>query len=122
MNADLLRAIILKVAFKPEPLRRAQACLLYVALTGETFSADCIPGEIRGEDTKLSGCAVASLATMGLIARVGRQASPAKSRNGAWVNTWQLAAGKRKAARTWLTRNGFDATLETKEPNQRMLL
>lgn len=111
MNAQLLRAIILKVAFKPEPLRRAQAALLYVALEGDTFTADVLPGEIVVGDIYLSGCAVASLATMKLIERVGRVPSPSPTRKAAWVNQWRLGTGKRETAKTWLERNGFDATL-----------
>ena len=106
-NPDLLRAIVLKVSFKPEALRRAQAALLYVALAGVEFTADCLPAEVVGEDTTLAGCAVGSLATMRLIARTGRCKSPAKSRNGAWVNVWALAAFKRATVLTWLKRNGF---------------
>lgn len=107
ITPEFLRAIILKTAFKPEPLRRAQAALLYVALEGETFTADLLPGEIVGDDTKLAGCAVGSLATMDLIQRVDRVKSPAKSRNGAWVNRWRLAEGRMATAKTWLTRHGF---------------
>jgi len=107
MTANFLRAVLLKVAFKPEPLRRAQAALLYVALSGETFTADVLPGEISGDDTTLAGCAVGSLATMRLLARQGRVKSPAKSRNGAWVNLWSMADGKRETVKTWLKRNGF---------------
>lgn len=107
MNPELLRAIILKVAFKPEPLRRAQAALLYVALEGSCFTADVLPSEIVGDDTRLAGCATGALATLGLIDRVDRVKSPSKSRNGAWVNRWRLSDAKREAAMTWLSRQGF---------------
>lgn len=107
INPDLLRAIVLKVSFKPEALRRAQAALLYVALSGNEFTADCLPGEIVGEDTTLAGCAVGSLATMKLIERCGRCKSPSPTRNGAWVNIWKLASFKKATAETWLKRNGF---------------
>lgn len=107
LNPDLLRAIVLKVSFKPEALRRAQAALLYVALTGQEFTADVLPGEIVGQDTTLAGCAVGALATMKLIERVGRVKSPAKSRNGCYVNVWRLAAGRLEVVQTWLERQGF---------------
>jgi len=107
MNADFFRGVCLKVAFKPEALRRAQAALIYTALAGETFTADVLPGEIVGEDTTLAGCAVGSLATMRLLERVDRVKSPSKSRNGAWVNRWRLAVGRVETARTWLRRHGF---------------
>lgn len=108
-NPDLLRAITLKVAFKPEPLRRAQAAILYVGLEGCEFTADCLPGEIVAGDTTISGCAVGALATMRLIERTGRCKSPAKSRNGAWVNTWRVEPSKRSTVLTWLERNQFPA-------------
>jgi hypothetical protein len=116
MNEDFLRAVLLKVAFKPEPLKRAQAALIYVALRGLPFTADVLPKEITGDDTKLAGCATGSLATMGLIQSVGRVKSPAESRNGAWVNQWALCGDKRATAKIWLSRNGFDVN-EVAEKN-----
>ncbi len=109
MDESFFRGICLKVAFKPEKLRRAQAALIYVALTGETFTADCLPGEITENDNTVSGCAVGALATIGVLQRVCRCKSPSKSRNGAWVNSWKLAEGQGFKARLWLTRNGFPA-------------
>ena len=111
MNADFARAIILKVAFKPEPLRRAQAALLYIALSGEAFTADVLPKEIVGDDPKLPGCAVGTLATMELIQSIAIVNSPSKSRHGGLVRRWRLAPDKRTTALTWLKRNGFDTTV-----------
>lgn len=116
MNADFLRAIILKVAFKPEPLRRAQAALLYVALEGQDFTADVLPGEIVGDDTKLAGCATGALASMKLIRCVGRVRSPSPTRNGAKVNQWRIEESKRSTIKTWLLRNGFD--VENAQPQE----
>lgn len=121
MNADFLRAVILKVAFKPEPLRRAQAALIYVGLTGEQFTADVLPQEVIQGDTRLAGCATGSLATIGILERSGRCKSPAKSRNGAWVNVWRLPVSKYKTAKTWLARNGFDATIQPLTMKQKEL-
>ncbi len=101
-----MRGILLKVAFKPEPLRRAQAALLYVGLAGDEFTADCLPGEIATDNTT-AGCAVGALATLRLIERTGRCKSPAPSRHSAWVNVWRLPAGRAETARTWLQRHGF---------------
>ncbi|MEK7781963.1 MAG: hypothetical protein AAB370_10735 [Verrucomicrobiota bacterium] len=111
MNPDFARAIVLKVAFKPEPLRRAQAALLYVAMTGQSFTADCLPGEIVAGDTKLPGLAVGTLARIGLIQSLGFTRSPSLTRHGSWVQRWRLADGKDSTAKTWLKRNGFDATV-----------
>ena len=112
MNDSFLRAVILKVAFNPEPLRKVQAALLYVALTGETFTADILPGELINGDTRLAGCATGALATMRLIERVGRVKSPAKSRNGCWVNSWRIASGRIETVKVWLKRNGFELPSE----------
>ena len=114
LSPAFFRGALLKVGFKPEPLRRAQAFLLYVALElpPHEFTADVLPKEIHGEgeeDPTLAGIAVGSLATMGLIERCGRCKSPSPARNGAWVNIWRLATCKRSAVCTWLERNGFQA-------------
>jgi hypothetical protein len=118
MNPDFARAIIFKTAFHLEPLRRAQAALIYVALAQDTFTADALPGEIVGGDTKLPGLATGSLASLRLIESVCIVKSPAKSRHGGLVRRWRLAQGKRSTALTWLKRNGFDGnTPGEKQPD-----
>lgn len=113
MDVSLLRAMVLKVAFHPEPLRRCQAMIVYAALTGTEFTADqCLPKEVTGDDTKISGIAFGSLATMKLITWVGRKKAGSASRNGAFTNIWTLAEGKRSTALTWLDRNGFPRPCE----------
>jgi len=111
MNADFLRAVVLKVAFKPEALRRAQAGYLFIALAGQSFTGDCLPAEITGDDPSLPGVAVRGLARIGLIQSLGFTRSPSKTRHGSWVQRWRLGDGKESTARTWLKRNGFDATV-----------
>jgi len=116
INESFWQGILLKLSFKPEKVRRTQAALIYVALTGETFTADTVPKEIRDDNTT-SGCAVKTLAGgrngLGLLEFVGWVTSPAKSRHGAPVKSWRLAQGKRELALTWLKRNGFDLPPET---------
>ncbi len=107
ISETFLRGILLKVAFKPEPLRKAQAMLLYVALTGEEFTGDVITRDVSGEDIHLSGCAVATLSKLHLIQYVRRMKSPSKSRNGAFTNVWRLGDGKANLAKEWLKRNSF---------------
>lgn len=109
-----LSAIVLKVAFHPEVVRRAQAAIIYAALAGGAFTADeVLPKDIVGDDTTISGIAVGSLCSMKLLMRVGRCKSPAESRNGAWTNKWMLAYGRGATARTWLTRNNFPLPVPT---------
>lgn len=113
INNELMRAIVLKVAYKPDAMVKAQAALLYVALAGEVFTADVIPMELRaGGDTTTPGAAVSSLSDthkhgLGLITCVGRGKSPAASRNGAWVNRWRLRDGRRRSAVAWLEAHGL---------------
>ncbi len=114
-DESFARAIILKVSFHPEPLRRAQAAIIYKALEATEFTADeVLVGELTNGDTKISGICVGSLASMGLIERAisgdnpqGRCKSPSPTRNGAWVNIWRLAPGKYETAKTFLVRNKF---------------
>jgi hypothetical protein len=109
-SLDFLRAVVLKTAFCPVPLRKCQAALLYYALRqpAQDFTADAaLPGELVGDDTHIAGIAVGSLAGMGLLERAGRCKSPAPSRNGCWVNLWHI--GQRAKALTWLERNQFPA-------------
>jgi hypothetical protein len=110
MNPDFLRAVVLKTTFKPEPLRRAQAALLYVGLSGVSFTADVLPGEIVGDDITLPGLAVGTLARIRLIQSCGFTRSPSATRHGSWVQRWRLAEGKATTAMTWLKRNGFETT------------
>ena len=65
INPALMRAILLKIAFKPELMKRTEAAVLYVALAGQTFTADVIPGELR-EDNTTPGAVISLLARLGL--------------------------------------------------------
>lgn len=108
LDVSFLRATLLKVAFHPDLLRRCQALILYAALTESAFTADeCLPKDVTGDDTKISGIAFGSLASMKLIAWVDRRKAGSASRNGAFTNVWGLADGKRATALTWLDRNKF---------------
>lgn len=120
MNAAFARAILLKVGFKPEALKRAQGFFIYAALAGHTFTGDILPAEIATDNTT-AGCAVGALRTQKLIEFVGRVKSPSRSRNGAWTNVWQLAPGRRAAAQLWLERNGFPA-IETRAVQQTLAI
>jgi hypothetical protein len=106
MNEDFIRGILHKIGFKPQKMKRAQAFLLYAALTGETFTADCLPDEMRTDNTT-AGCAVRALEILGLIECCGRRRSTAKSRHGAEVRMWRLVEEKRSTARAWLEKNQF---------------
>ena len=119
LDPSLARAIVLKTMFHPQPLRRCQAAIIYAALLGGDFTADeVLCGELTNGDTKISGLAIASLASARLIQCVGRCKSPAASRNGARVNIWRIAISKYNTALTWLERNG----LPNPEPRQLELL
>ena len=111
INHQFWHGILLKLSFKPEKVKRTQAALIYLALTGKDFTADEVPKTIADDNTT-AGCAVRTLAGgrcgLGLLQCVGRIPSPSKARHGAEVKQWRLAPGKRALALTWLERNGFD--------------
>jgi hypothetical protein len=106
LDPSFARAIVLKVAFHPEPLRRCQAAILYRALQGTEFTADeVLVGELIGDDTKISGISVGALVGLGLIQCVGRRKAASPSRNGCKTNVWVIS--KPSTALTWLSRNNF---------------
>ncbi len=111
-NANLARAILLKVSFRPQAMFKTQAFLIYTALAGQEFTADIIPKELRLKpdgttDCTTQGAAVSMLRTAGLLEMTGRITSPAATRNGAEVKRWRLAQGKRKLALAWLEAQGY---------------
>jgi len=110
MSTDLgfMRAVLLKVAYHPEPLRRCQAAVIYRALEGGEFTADeVLVGELVGDDIHISGLTVGSLASMGLITCVGRRTATSPTRKGCKTNVWACNGAKRSTALTWLARNRF---------------
>ena len=113
MNDDsqFWHGILLKLSFKPEKVKRMMAALIYVGLTGKTFTADAVP-KVIWQDNTTSGCAVRLLAGgkkgLGILDFVGWTTSPAKTRHGAPVKSWRIADDKRRLAMTWLERNDFD--------------
>ena len=113
LDPSFLRAIVLKVAFNPRPMQRAQAALLAIGLTGVEFTADIIPGELRVRpdgkpDTHISGCAAGGLAAIGLLQSTGRVKSPVDGRKGAKVDRWRIPADRYATARAWLRAHGVD--------------
>jgi len=108
MNESFQNAIMVKVMFHPERVRRCQAALLYAGLAGYEFSADeILTSDITEGDTKVQGIAVRLLSVAGMLHCVGRAKAKSKSRHGAGTNVWRLPDHKRSTANTWLERNGF---------------
>ncbi len=112
INDNFWQGILLKLSFRPEKIKRTQAALIYAALAGDVFTADCVPKEVY-EDNTTSGCAVRILSGakpcgLGILECCGWVKSPSKSRHGAAVRQWRLADGAERLARTWLSRNGFE--------------
>lgn len=110
MNAQLLNAILQKIAFKGPEMQRYQAACILTALEYHPryFGADDVPLPFRPESMTTAGCAFALLKSDGLkiFERVGRRKSKSKLRNGAWINTYRLT--NRGLALRWLERNGFE--------------
>ena len=121
LEPSFLAACALKTAFHPNGFRRHQAQILYAALTNGQFTADEVLGHLTNEDgspdTTTAGCAVGSLASMGLIVQCGRVKSSSASRNGSKVSLWCINPPKRETIKTWLARNSFPPP----EPQQQEL-
>jgi len=112
---DLMRAVILVVAFKAEDFHAACAALIYRALAGGDFTAACLPAEITKGDIHVSGLAVKMLQKCGLIVCVGYLPSPDPAAKGRILRSWRLAPAKESTARTWLQRHGYPATISEQQ-------
>ena len=110
LDPSFLRAVVLMTSFKPEPMKRAQAALLIIALEGLDFTAADLPGEVAGDNVHLAGAATGALVAQGLLNVVGRVKSPRLNAKGRKLDVLRLA--KRETARTWLQANGFEVPAE----------
>jgi len=108
LDAQFLRAVVLVTAFRPEPMKRAQAALLLLGLTGQDFTAAELPGEVTNGSKHLAGAATGALVSEGLLQVVGRVKSPNPNAKGRKLDVLRIAPGKWNTARTWLTTNGVD--------------
>lgn len=91
-----------------------------VGLRGETFTGAVLPGELVGGSKHISGLAVGSLVTMGLLEVVGRVKSPRENAHGRKVDLLQIPANKYSTVRTWLSRHGYESP--TNLPEQLSLI
>jgi len=105
LDPSFLRAVVMVTAFKPEPMRRAQAALLYIGLRGGEFTAAELPGEITNGSKHLAGAATGALVALGLLMVTRRVKSPNPRANGRKLDVLRCAA--RQRALLWLMRNGF---------------
>jgi len=115
LDAQFLRAVVLVTAFKPEPMKRAQAALLLLGLTGQDFTAAELPGEITGGSKHLAGAATGALVSEGLLDVVGRVKSPNPNAKGRKLDVLRIASGKWQTARTWLRVNGVEVPEEKEQ-------
>jgi hypothetical protein len=111
LDPEFLRAMVVMTLFKPERSLRCQASLLAMALTGETFTAAQLPGEVTEGSLQAAGAATGTLLTAGLLKNLGRVKSPHKNAHGRKLHLLQLNDGKRETVRTWFATNGFDTTI-----------
>ena len=51
INDNFWQGILLKLSFRPEKIKRTQAALIYAALAGDVFTADCVPKCTRTNTT-----------------------------------------------------------------------
>ncbi len=116
LDPQFLRAIILVTAFKPEPMKRAQAALLLLALTGQDFTAAELPGEITNGSKHLAGAATGALVGQGLLSVVARVKSPNANAKGRKLDLLRIAPGKFNTVQAWLEANGIGIPPSRSQP------
>lgn len=117
LNESLANAILQKMGYRADAMRRYQAAAIYVAI--ELFpveiGADDVPECFRPQDQTTAGCCWALLKSDGcrLFDRAGRRASTSPGRNAAWINTYRLHSVA--LANAWLTANHFPPAKPTQQ-------
>lgn len=111
LSRDFLRTVVMMIGFRHEPMRRAQAALLYMALEGGMFTAADLPGEITGGSKHLAGAATGALISIGLLVAKGRVKSPDASAKGRKLDL--LAGGETGRIKAWLRSNGYSDRVNT---------
>lgn len=112
LEPAFLQAVLTMTAFKPQPMRRVQAALIYLGLRLDEFTAADLPESVTGGSAHIAGAATGALVAQGLLVVVGRVKSPRASSKGRRVDVLRLAS--RSNAHLWLARNGF-SPLEQQE-------
>lgn len=107
LDVDFLRAIVLMDGFKGQPLRRAQACLLRIALRHGRVMGSDIPAEITNGSLHMAGAACGGLLAQNLLIAIGREKSPIKAAHGRKLNVFTIPEGRAGAAEAWFRANGF---------------
>ena len=115
LDAQFLAAVTLMVGFKPEPMKRAQAALLYMGLSGFDFTAAELPESVVDGSKHIAGAATGSLVAIGLLTVVGRQKSPDPAAKGRKLDVLRLQDDKRATAKAWLRANGFNPAIESQQ-------
>lgn len=92
-------------AFKPSKMRRVQAALLMIGLTGAEFTAADLPGEVTEGSKHIAGAATGSLVAIGLLTVVDRIKSPRPDAKGRRVDVLRITNSQKAAA--WLEANSF---------------
>lgn len=119
LHAKLVSAILVKVGFKGDEMRRFQAAAIYAALElyPMPFAADDIPSELRPQSMTTSGCCFATLRSnaVRVFEPCGRRTSRSDGRNGARINEYTVRYAE---ALRWLEANGFDAPKTARDVKQ----
>jgi hypothetical protein len=119
LDPSFLQAVVLVTAFKPEPMRRAQAALLYMGLRGGEFTAADLPGEITNGSKHLAGAATGALVALGLLTVARRMKSPDPRAKGRKLDVLECREPRRAAI--WLLKNGFKPRpMEEAKPQMEM--
>jgi hypothetical protein len=123
MNPALANAILQKLGFRGESMRRYQAAAIYTAIAQwpAEIGADDVPEQFRPQDATTAGCCWALLKSDGthLFSRAGRRMSRTESRNSAWINTYRLNSVD--LANAWLAANGWPPAQPIRQPELQLL-
>lgn len=113
LEPSFLQAVTLMTAFKPQPMKRAQAALIYIGLRSLDFTAAQLPEAIVDGNRHIAGAATGALVAIGLFEVVGRVKSPDPAAKGRKLDVLRIPDDKRAAAKTWLRANGFRDDVES---------
>jgi hypothetical protein len=122
LDPQFLRAVVLMTGFKPQPMLRAQAALIALAIKFRDFTAADIPGEITNGSKHLAGAATGALVSIGLLKVISRIPSPDPKAKGRKLDLLRLGDGKLDAAKAWLRANGFEVSRLPMDERAPMLL
>ena len=105
LDISFLRMVVVMTGFHPKAMRRTEAALLMMGLTGVEFTAAELPDEITDGNRHVAGAATGALISEGLLQVVGRVKSPNPDAKGRKLDVLRLVSVEK--AKSWLRVNDF---------------